>query len=1577
MKSKGIKITSSLVTVALMSSLLTAAKPYDVQKNNEKIIKSLEETLLKESNRKVNSRETVADKDKLPDKENLPLENNPEEVVRIIVEMKEQPAAIKAGDARNATQSMIKSTIDSQANVRKTVESLTNKTVKNTYGNLINGFSIDAKRKDIDSIKKLPGVKSVSEANTYKPTMATAKDLTQVKDVWENKKYKGEGLVAAIIDTGIDYTHKDMKDPSNKEKMKIKDGDKKTYDEGQYFTDKVPYGFNFADNNNEVKDLTGSMHGMHVAGIVAANGSEEEVNAGKAIQGVAPEAQLLAMKVFPNNPNFGSAFSDDIIAAIEKSVELGADVINMSLGSDCGFVDDDDPEQKVIKEAADAGVICVISAGNSSYSSDPYILEDSRDLGTVGTPGTATDAIEVASSENSMVTLNAFTAIVNGKAINMGYTQCDVDPFDKLSGSNDLTFVDCGTGIPSDFEGKDLSGKIALIQRGEIAFVDKQLNAQAAGAKAVIVYNNGNDGYLNMASDPSMTIPAMFISKEDGEKLKNNIENASAKFNGATVSSPNVAGGNVSDFTSWGPTPNLDFAPEVTAPGGNIFSTLNNNKYGSMSGTSMAAPHTTGVTALIIQSLKDKGLDLKEREILSYVKNCMINTSKVLYDGKIPYSPRRQGAGLVQAEDAIDNNVLATGKDGQATISLKEIGDKTEFDITLTNYSDKDESYTVESQCVLTSVVPEIISVSQMSSDEVIEGATVTFDKKDITVPANGKVNVKATLSVPADKAVGNYAEGYINFKNKGNSPSLVVPYMGFHGDWSKERIVSPMIWDKDSNNYLIPSIVASESVAEGAIVYNGFVGVDDQNQVKIESDKIAISPNNDGEIDTIIPALYMLRNAKTATIDLLDKNKNVIGDDIQGTLDLRKKVLSAEGGDVQQLFEDLEWDGTLYNPKTGDSELVEEGQYYIRIQSKVDMENAKEQDVIVPVKVDITAPSINLVSDSFSGETSYKLDVTIDDSLSKVNLAKAIVNGTLVDLVDQKNGHYTADVNLLPDYDNEISVAAIDFASNVGSSTYKISTKKDSKPVVNIDNIVPGYQVNSKDLVVTGSVNSLVSELTIGGVKADISKGTFSVPLTLNEGANYVSVIAKDINGVKCFDYSIKVYCDVTAPKIVLENVADENGVISIADNSLTLKGAVSDNSFGYIFYINGKVKEEIYYEGELKDEGFEELTRREFNEELTVNDGDIVSLKAVDMFGNETIKKYTVSICPILGIKSITNGGSPLVDGTLTNKDVLPELEYDKNLYDVSMTLNGEEYKEGTAISNDGKYSLVVNANLKETVDKAAILGAKADIDPKKTVVINFEIDKVAPLVNITGVEEGKSYNKDVVPVIEVEEGSSVLELTVDGVDYDNKAVSEEGSHKIVIKVSDKAGNITTKEINFIVDKTAPSITIEGVESLKTYENGITPIVKVDEENAEVTITLNDKEYDGSVIDKDGNYVLKVVAIDLAGNKSESSLYFTVKTKQEDTKPDDGDTKPLPGENDGKDDENDSENPSVDDDDSSVDNGSNNTTTKPDATQKPSSNTIPKTGAIIGTTVLMIIGLGCVVLGCVFVIRKRKNAK
>ena len=1555
MKSKMCRALSIAISVALVSTLASSVKPYEVKAEEKKTQLSLKEQLLKNDNAELKKNNSISakQKNKLGVKDSsMENEQDPNETVRVIVELTADSAAEKSGNAAKASKAVIDNVIDNQANVKKKVESIADNKVKNTFGNVLNGFSINVKRKDIAKIKKLDGVKKVSEVKQYYPEMTTAKDLTQIKSVWKNLKYKGEGLVAAIIDTGIDYTHKDFKTPSDKSKLKIK---KKDYDTGKYFTDKIPYGYNFADKNNEVVDKSGvlSMHGMHVAGIVGADGSEDEVNRGEAIQGVAPEAQLLAMKVFSNNPDNKSAYSDDIVAAIEKSVEVGADVINMSLGSPCGFVDSDDPEQKAIKKASDAGVVCVLSAGNEYNSTYPYLLNNQKDTGVVGSAGVAPDALQVASCENTDMIMNAFQANLNGKTKNMGFTKCNVDPDEVFKSGQKLSVVYCGYGQESDFAGKDVKGKVALINPAKIPFTDMQNNAEKAGAAAAVIYHPYSDSYMHMASASTLKIPALFIGKTDGEALLK-AENPTIEFGHKTTSNPNAAAKQMSSFTSWGPAPNLDFAPEVTAPGGNIYSTANNNGYQNMSGTSMAAPHTTGATALVLQSVKEKKLGLSGKDLVNYAKNSLINTTQILYDKEdskenLPYSPRRQGAGLIQVEDAIKNNVLALADDGQATVSLKEVGKNTSFDITLRNYGDKNETYTLQNPGgVLTSYVPTNLE-RKMSYDTNLKGAQIEFKDKEVTVPAKSTKKVTVTLNIDDKSEKENYAEGYIQFKNKAEDPSLVVPFMGYYGNWSKEKVVSPMVWDDESKDYAYASY-ASVKVSGRDDMPAGIDGLDENGYTKINKEKVAISPNGDGYYDELIPSLFMLRNAKTMSVDVLDKDKKVIAQNIKKDKDVTKDLF-AKVNDAQER-ENLKWDGKAYNSQSGENEVVPDGQYYMNIKSKIDMQNAEEQTVEVPVKIDTKAPVITFGSDKHSDSDKYDLKFALDDATSGVKNYLVYVNGSQVKPSTKDNKNYECTVSLDDDTkDNKIEIAASDNALNIADETFEVSTLKDTAPVM-FDNFATNTNYSKKNVTVTGRVSAKTKTLKIAGndvaIKAD---RTFEAEVKLNEGVNAVSVYASDKDGNELANYGIKVFCDVTAPVITLNTPSVSDGVINASSHKVELKGTVSDNFQGYEFYINGE--EVIKYENDVHFGP--ETNTKEFTKELAVNDGDVISLKAVDLFGNKTVNKYTVKINPSLGV-SVQN----VADGAYYNKDVVPDVKYNADLYDVTMTVNDQPYKNGQALSDEGKYTLVVKSVL------------KGEDKPEGVQKYQFTIDKTAPVVKINNVENGKAYNKDVLPNVEVEEGSVVTSITLDGKDYDKADITAEGKHKLSVKAVDKAGNETVVEKEFTIDKTAPEVTVSGVFDGLEYNKKVIPVVTVNEETSKLDVTLDGKAYDGSAVTTEGKHVLKVTAVDLAGNTSEKTVTFTVKMPKPADQPanpskDPGNSQNKPGTgNTASSINGDAEKPA----DTNKAAGAVNTVSKTESVSK-----MPKTGSMVNTTSILVVSMLLVILGSGIVVLKKKK--
>lgn len=218
------------------------------------------------------------------------------------------------------------------------------------------GFSGLVNFKDIEKIEKTAGVKKVYLVNEYnrpEPEMSTSHDYIQSRQTWGDAKYKGEGMVVAVIDSGVDPAHKDFVLSKETDESLTKDKTESIIQEnqlkGKYYTEKVPYGYNYYDLNDTILDLgpSASEHGMHVAGTVAANGDEKDGG----LKGVAPEAQVLGMKVFSNDPKFPSTYSDVYLAAIDDSIKLGADVLNMSLGSTASFYEEESPEDLAITRA--------------------------------------------------------------------------------------------------------------------------------------------------------------------------------------------------------------------------------------------------------------------------------------------------------------------------------------------------------------------------------------------------------------------------------------------------------------------------------------------------------------------------------------------------------------------------------------------------------------------------------------------------------------------------------------------------------------------------------------------------------------------------------------------------------------------------------------------------------------------------------------------------------------------------------------------------------------------------------------------------------------------------------------------------------------------------------------------------------------------------------------------------------------------------------------------------------------------------------------------------------------------------
>ncbi|WP_437629385.1 S8 family serine peptidase [Clostridium paraputrificum] len=1516
MRGKNKKFLSLLTAIALGTTMILgngvkiSAKEDLASKLKSELLKQMRESQGELSEHSKGQSEFGKDFDENGNK----LDENEE--IRVIVQLKDSPAIISESNGYDSNVKTKENTVKgAQQSVIKKVEAITGTKVKRSFGYLVNGFSISTTRKNVDKIKSISEVKSVTEVRRYYPTMAYADEITGATGVWNELGYKGEGMVVSIIDSGIDYRHKDLKVTNND--VKLTQSNMNTaieqLDYGKYFTNKIPYGYNYADGNNDIIDVgAAGEHGMHVAGIVGANGSSDEVEGLMGVKGVAPEAQLLAMKVFSNNPEIKGAYDDDIIAAIEDSVKLGADVINMSLGSDAGFSDPDDPQEVAIKNATDKGVLCVISAGNAQVSTSsssweqPHNLFGTIDTGLIGSPSTASDALSVASMENTSAIGPALTYTTIGNATGkVQYSKVSGCKYDSLSNNHELVY--CGIGSESDCTNSD--GKIALIIRGDISFSEKYNNAINAGASAVIIYNHADGGNetISMAVDNVVADKPIFsVGYSDGEKLKSLITSGDStiKFEqGGALSSENIDKGDMSQFTSWGPTSSLEFKPEITAPGGDIYSLANNNSYQSMSGTSMAAPHTSGAQALIIQGVKANGLNLSGRDLVTFAKNTAMNTSVPMTDkygnGTIPYSPRRQGAGLLQIRNAINNKVIITNSNRQASVALKEIGNNTSFTLNLKNYGNEEITYSIPEVKVYSEVTDEVGYIHEVE----LEGASITFDKSSVTVPANGTATVICNLNLSSVVTAQKFVEGFVKFVGNENVPSLVMPFMGFYGDWSAEKIVDDPEYIDGST-----SSITAETALIGVSGENlSYIGAVSNGQYTVfDKSKMAFSPNNDGTLDEVMPYLYMLRNSKELKIQVLDQNGDILSE-IYKENNVRKNLLEEyiNGTSGPKLVSEGAWDGTLYNMNTGRYENVEDGNYYIRVVNKVDLPNATPQNLDMPIMVDTVAPEIDILGvesiASDNNSVNYVLKWKSNDEASGLSDIFVVMIGDKMLVLSEdniskdSNGNYYAIIPFALETTNDVVVATMDNAGNFGLDEEVISnvTNADVK-FTNISNgmIISADMLADGKYIVNGLANDSVGVLKINGEDVEIENNRFNYPLSVAEGVNEVSLYAEDRDGNTIVRTSILVLLDTIAPALsVTPDIGTVSPYYTTTEDSINLQVSVSEineftgNYVGAYLGVNSEDLQPI----SLDENGKGSV-------EVNLTDGlNGISIIAADAAGNISYKDmviskysednnlsvefYNLEAFNIISAQ-LTENDFYTIEGKLNNKPGVFKISGEDVTVKDDLTFEfKQKLEQGTNRINvyledkDGK--VIVNKNYKVLYDSKA---------PSVSFALNIRDDNKVYTNNENFTLKGKVTDNLHGYSLYIN-GEAVLTLDqmfVEGEDKLQREFSkdiklQQGVNNVLVEVVDMIGNSVTQYIPVILDKEAP---VKPSINLSTTELTNKPV--------NVTISSNETQIDKIEYSFDGeNYTeyngqfsvgisSKVYArvTDYAGNVSEVAL-------------------------------------------------------------------------------------------------------
>lgn len=710
--------------------------------------------------------------------------------------------------------------------------------VTQTYTTILNGFAVKTTYGKLSELENYANVKQAIICDTYNLPSTTSTDSSSTSQVRNNVdvystgifnsssvSYDGNGTSVAVLDSGFDVTHTVFTSYTpDQEMFTLSDiNDKLTslnaYQttanlkaEDVYVSKKIPYAYDYADKDYDVNP-TDSSHGTHVAGII---GGHDDT-----ITGVAVNTQLVLMKVFGDTSS--GAETEDLLAAINDAVVLGVDCINMSLGTSCGFnrEADNDAINEAYDAVADAG-ISLLAAASNDYSAgfggpDGNTNKVTNiDSGTLGSPASYTSSLAVASisgSLSSYIVSNAGTSdeatffflqsrTITSKANDfIAELTANDDEYQKNKKKTYEYVCVPGTGSSASYSSINVKGKIAVISRGDNSFDDKVKLAQRKGAIACIIYNNV-EGEISMTVSLADHIPAISITKEDGLKL-------TAKSSGTiTIADDYTAGPFMSDFSSWGPTPSLEIKPEITAHGGEIYSSIPGGGYDHMSGTSMATPNMCGVVVLIKQYLKEKYPTYTAKQIQTLTYALLMSTATIANNEEgNPYTPRKQGAGLANLTAATTSSayISVEGKDKPKL----ELGDdptrsgEYEMTFTINNMSDKQLEYTLDLD-----VMTE--SVSQSDSNFVAEksymldntfkayvgGQEVT--SKKVVVPANGSLTVTYKYSLTQEAKdymdssfpYGIYVEGYAKaIPTDSSEAQLNVPFLAFYGDWTEAPI--------------------------------------------------------------------------------------------------------------------------------------------------------------------------------------------------------------------------------------------------------------------------------------------------------------------------------------------------------------------------------------------------------------------------------------------------------------------------------------------------------------------------------------------------------------------------------------------------------------------------------------------------------------------------------------------------------------------------------------------------------------------------------------------------------------------
>ncbi len=941
------------------------------------------------------------------------------------------------------------------------------------YDTLLCGFSLSLPESSISKLEKLDFVADVYPSAEYEMLSYSESENAMRSaemigfEMAEELGLTGEGIKIAVIDSGFDVTHPAF-DTEVKETLNLKTyasviGTNRLHalrylmNEGSLrHNSKIPFRFDYADNDTDV--LSEEIHGTHVAGIIGA-ASTETSN----MQGIAPGAQLLLMKIFSDTSE--TANDHSLIAALEDAIKLKADIINLSLGQYSGSTNQDTifGLDRLIKKAESLGTVIVCAVGNDSVASSfgklaeeekiIYPLASYTDYGTLSFPASADYPISVTSVDNFVHYANHFRHVSN-ENITPEFTDTN-----EASGIITGTFTEYFDGktleyvvIPhlgeeKDYEGLNVKGKLALIERGTIPFADKVKTAASHGAVGAIVYNNVEDEYVNMELTGA-DIPAIFISREDGLALIGESVHEVKFSKDFNVIEKTESAGMISDFASYGCTPSLTLKPDVSAVGGGVLSTVNGGTYEGAEGTSMAAPQISGICALFMEHENNSGKVINQVGYASKIKTALMNSAElILQKNGVEYSPRAQGAGLVNLPSLFEREVEITyALNGKPKAELfDKLGESVTIDVNLKNLTDAplklslgatltSDGYTELELDGKTDYYSNLEAtsdtVSKITSDTSgnLNRYAEDYSPLNLTLAAGEARTVSITVNFDKDYhsalneifTNGHFVEGFIICESANTTASM--PYMGYLGDWCASPVIDADFYADETEIFNATKMLVKYGENYSIAGINFFADPD----IKDPS-TIAFSPNGDGYADSIHLAATNIRNVRNAVFTVNDSDGNEIE---------RKEYeyINKTNASEEKIVFKLSWKGGdgFYEPY-----VLPDGNYTMNVTYTLDYGEDNTQsysypfilDTNLPDVTDITLNGTELTINAEDENGIYAICIYANES-EKADTDFIISPTAVFDISDYEGDYLYYDVI---DYAYNIRVGRIDLAGLKG----------------------------------------------------------------------------------------------------------------------------------------------------------------------------------------------------------------------------------------------------------------------------------------------------------------------------------------------------------------------------------------------------------------------------------------------------------------------------------------------------------------------------------------------------------------